>query len=123
MICVVKTDGYCLKILEDCNFSVNFHPKTAADTGPQGRRNLLVFAEGAVQSDGSVSANVHDDGGPLELNGTITVNPAQSLATLSGTLKERGEIPLGLKQALDQLVQLRGRDRSGRIPVDFEIAL
>jgi hypothetical protein len=39
---------------------------------------------------------------------------------LSGTLKERPDAPAALRSDLEGVVQLRGRDPQGRIPVDLE---
>ena len=61
--------------------------------------------------------------GLIQLAGTLNIAPAPGLATLSGTLKERGEPPPELRQALNSLVQLRGRDRQGQIPFDIEFTL
>ena len=36
---------------------------------------------------------------------------------------ERGELPASLRQQLDNLIQMRGRDPQGRIPLDIEFSL
>jgi hypothetical protein len=83
----------------------------------------LQFDPDAVHPDGTATATVRDLRGLIQLTGTLLISPAQNLATLSGTLKERGEPPPPLRQALNDLVQMRGRDPQGRIPVDLEFAL
>jgi hypothetical protein len=83
----------------------------------------LRFEPDAVHPDGTAAATVRDLRGLIQLNGTLVIAPAQGLATLSGTIKERGEPPAELRQALNNLVQMRGRDRQGQIPVDLEFAL
>jgi hypothetical protein len=81
------------------------------------------FEPDAVHPDGTAAATVRDLRGLIQLNGALVIAPAQGLATLSGTLKERGEPPAELRRALNNLVQMRGRDRQGQIPVDLEFAL
>jgi hypothetical protein len=63
----------------------------------------LRLAQGAVAADGSVTAQLTDTGGPLEAKAVI--RPDASAALLSD---------------LEGVVQLRGRDPQGRIPVDLE---
>jgi general secretion pathway protein N len=81
------------------------------------------FPADAVQADGTATAQVRDTGGPLQLQGTVSLAPAQSLATFTGAIKERGELPAALRQQLDNLMQMRGRDPQGRIPLDIEFSL
>ena len=83
----------------------------------------LQFDQDSVHPDGTASATVRDLRGLIQLNGTLSIAPAQNLATLTGALKERGEPPAELRQALNSLVQMRGRDRQGQIPVDLEFTL
>ena len=83
----------------------------------------ISFPADAVQPDGSAVAQVHDDGGPLQLQGTLSLVPAQGVANFTGTLKERGALPDALRQPLDNLLQLRGRDAQGRIPLDIEFSI
>jgi hypothetical protein len=42
---------------------------------------------------------------------------------LTGTLKERADAPAALIGQINNIAQLRGRDRQGRVPVDLELAL
>ena len=83
----------------------------------------LALPEGAIGADGNVSARITDTGGPLELQALIRYSANEHLGTLSGTLKERPGAPPALLSQLENLVQLRGRDPQGRIPVDLEFAL
>ncbi len=84
----------------------------------------VVFGPDAVQADGSATASVRDTGsGPLELAGTVSAQPAQGTATLSGTVKERGPMPPALTGQLQNLAQMRGRDAAGRIPLDIEFSI
>ena len=83
----------------------------------------MQFDPDSVHPDGTASATVRDLRGLIQLNGSLNIAPAQNLATLSGTIKERGEPPPELRRALNDLVQMRGRDRQGQIPVDIEFTL
>jgi hypothetical protein len=80
----------------------------------------LRLEEGAVGSDGTVTAHLADTGGPLEMKTLIHFSPLERTALLSGTLKERADVSAALRSELDGLSQLRGRDPQGRIPVDLE---
>src|SRR5580692_3986605 len=79
--------------------------------------------QGAVGSDGNVTAQLVDTGGPLEVQTLIHYSPSERTGTLSGTLKERPDAPAALRSQLENLSQLRGRDSQGRIPVDLELRL
>ncbi|MBS0612418.1 MAG: type II secretion system protein N [Proteobacteria bacterium] len=84
----------------------------------------LTFGPEAVQNDGTAIAQVSDAGsGPLQLSGTLTLAPAQSLATFSGKLKQREPLPGDLQQKINELAQMRGRDAQGRIALDIEFVL
>ena len=83
----------------------------------------LTLAPDAVQDDGTAVAQVSDAGGMLQLAGSLTLTPAQNLATFSGSIKERVPLPGALQQRINELAQMRGRDAQGRIPVEFEFAL
>jgi Type II secretion system (T2SS), protein N len=80
----------------------------------------LRLAAGAVAADGSVTAQLADAGGPLEMKAVISLSTKERTGMLSGTLRERPEAPPALLSDLEGLVQLRGRDSQGRIPVDLE---
>lgn len=82
----------------------------------------LALTPESVQPDGSAIAKVRDLGGPLELNGSLNIVPAQSLLTFSGTLKEREGLAPPLHQELENLAQMRGRDAQGRVPLEIEFA-
>ena len=80
----------------------------------------LRLAEGAIGADGSVTAQLTDTGGPLEAKAAIRLSTTEHTGMLSGTLKERPDAPAALLSDLEGVVQLRGRDPQGRIPVDLE---
>jgi hypothetical protein len=77
----------------------------------------------APAGDGAVTAQLVDTGGPLEVQTVIQYSPVERTGTLSGTLRERPDAPTALRNQLDNLSQLRGRDPQGRIPVDLEFHL
>ncbi len=80
----------------------------------------LRLAEGAVGADGSVTAQLTDTGGPLDAKAVIRLSAKERTGMLTGTLKERPDAPAALRSDLEGIVQLRGRDPQGRIPVDLE---
>jgi hypothetical protein len=80
----------------------------------------LRLAAGAVGGDGNVTAQLTDTGGPLEMKAVISLSPKERTGMLTGTLRERSEAPAALLSDLEGIVQLRGRDPQGRIPVDLE---
>jgi hypothetical protein len=84
---------------------------------------VLQLAPGAIASDGTITANLHDTGGPLEAQAQIRYAPATHTGMLSGTLKERAEASPALRTQLSSLSQLRPRDAAGRFPVDLEFTL
>jgi hypothetical protein len=79
------------------------------------------LADGAVGTDGTITAQVVDTGGPLDLQAVVRYAPSDRTATLTGTLRERPDAPAALRSQLENLSQLRGRDSQGRIPLDFEL--
>jgi hypothetical protein len=81
----------------------------------------LRLADGTVGADGSVTAQVVDTGGPLDVQAVVHYAPSDRTATLTGTLRERPDAPAALRSQLGNLSQLRGRDSQGRIPLDFEL--
>ena len=81
---------------------------------------VLQLAPGAIASDGTITANLDDTGGPLEAQALLRFSPATRTGMLSGTLKERPEASLSLRNQLSSLSQLRPRDGSGRFPVELE---
>jgi hypothetical protein len=83
----------------------------------------LRLAQDAVGADGSVTAQLTDTGGPLDMKAVIHYSSTDHTGLLSGTLRERSDAPAALRSQLENLVQLRGRDAQGRIPVDLELAL
>jgi len=96
---------------------------TQIDAGAELGSYDLVLAEGAVGADGSVTAQLVDAGGPLEVQALVHFSPNDLTCTLSGTVKERSGVPPALHSQLENLSQLRPRDPQGRIPVDLEFRL
>jgi len=80
----------------------------------------LRLAEDAVDSDGTVTSRLVDTGGPLDLQTLIHYSAKERTGLLSGTLRERADASPALRNQIDSLSQLRGRDPQGRIPVDLE---
>jgi hypothetical protein len=83
----------------------------------------LRLAQNAVGTDGSVTAQLTDTGGPLETKAVIHYSVTERTGLLSGTLKERPDAPAALLSELANLAQLQRRDPQGRIPVELEFAL
>jgi Type II secretion system (T2SS), protein N len=83
----------------------------------------LRLAEGAVGADGSVTAQLTDTGGPLDAKAVIRYSAPERTGLLTGTLRARADAPPALLEQLDSIVQMRGRDPQGRIPVDLEFAM
>jgi hypothetical protein len=81
---------------------------------------VLQLGPGGVGSDGSLSATLNDNGGPLEAQAQIRFSPATRTGLLSGTLKERPEASPALRNQLANLSQLHPRDSYGRFPVELE---
>jgi hypothetical protein len=69
------------------------------------------------------SGELTDTGGPLELRATIHYSAKDRIGQLSGTIKERADVPPALRNELSALTQLHARDAAGRIPVDLEFTL
>ncbi len=102
------------------NISVsNLASPQVADGADWGAYELRL-TPGAVAADGSISAELTDNGGPLEAVAHIRLSPFEHTGLLTGTVKERPEAPQGVRTQLDSLLQLRGQDSQGRIPVDLE---
>ncbi len=80
----------------------------------------LRLSEGSVGDDGSITAQLNDTGGPVELRANLRLSPAEHSGLLSGTLRERPDAPQGIRSQIDSLSQVRPRDAQGRIPVDLE---
>jgi len=83
---------------------------------------VLHLGNDAVDANGGVTGRISDAGGPLSVQGTIVVSPLQHTGTLSATIAERADASPNLRKELENLAQLRGRDRDGRIPVDLEFS-
>jgi hypothetical protein len=83
----------------------------------------LRFTPAPAGADGTLSAQLADTGGPLEVQAAIHYSAKEQTANLSGTVRERPDAPPALVSQLQNFSQLRGRDREGRIPVDLEFRL
>jgi len=83
---------------------------------------VLRLSPAAVDASGTITGELSDAGGPLAVLGTITVNPQQHTGLVSGTVQERADTPAELRRDLTDLVQMRGRDPQGRIPIDVEFS-
>ena len=83
---------------------------------------VLELGAAAIDANGTITAQVHDTGGPLRLEATVVLMPAQHSGTMSGTLKETGVTSPALAKEIAGLAQLRGRDAQGRIPIDLEFS-
>jgi hypothetical protein len=83
----------------------------------------LRLPEGAIGTDGSVTAQLTDTGGPLDVKAAIRYSAPERTGLLTGTLRERPDAPAALLDQLEGIVQMRGRDPQGRIPVDLEFSL
>jgi hypothetical protein len=81
---------------------------------------VLQLASGAVAADGTITAELNDTGGPVEVQAQIRLSPATRTGMFSGTLRERPEASPALRKQLGTLAQLRPRDASGRLPVELE---
>lgn len=82
----------------------------------------LRLADGAVDADGNVSAQLSDSGGPLDVRAAIHYSARERTCVLTGTIRERPNAPAALLSQLENLSQLRGRNPQGRIPVDMEFS-
>lgn len=83
---------------------------------------VLRLSPTAVDASGAITGQLSDAGGPLAVQGTITLTPQQHTGLVSGTLQERADAPAELRRDLADLVQMRGRDAQGRIPIDLEFS-
>jgi hypothetical protein len=83
----------------------------------------LQLDAGAVAADGTITANLNDTGGPLEVKAQIRYSPAARTGVLTGTIRERPEAAAELRNQLASLAQVRPRDAQGRFPVDLEFTL
>jgi hypothetical protein len=81
---------------------------------------VLQLAPASIAADGTLTATVTDNGGPVEAQAQIRFSPATRTGMLSGTLKERPEASPALRNQLNNLAQLRPRDSYGRFPVELE---
>jgi hypothetical protein len=82
----------------------------------------LRLPDGAVDSSGNVSAQLTDSGGPLDVEALVHYSASEHTGLLSGTVRERPGAPPALLGQLENLIQLRGRNPQGRIPVDLEFS-
>ena len=84
---------------------------------------VLHLAEGAVDADGNVTAQLKDTGGPVAVQTLIRYSTKERTGLLTGTLQERPGAPAALLSQLENVSQLRGRDAQGRVPVELEFSL
>lgn len=80
----------------------------------------LNFPEDSIGPDSSATAKLTDRGGPVQVQALIRLSPKERTGMISGTVMTRAEASRALRQELDNLAQLRGRDSQGRIPVEVE---
>jgi hypothetical protein len=78
----------------------------------------LQFPEQAGAGDGSLTAQLSDTGGPLQVQATINYSAKTRSAVLSGSLRARPDAPPALLRQLQSVS--RGRDPYGPIPIDLE---
>jgi general secretion pathway protein N len=83
---------------------------------------VLQWGSHAVDPKGVVTGELQDAGGPLQVQGTLTLTPQQRSGMVSGTIQERPGAPAELHKDLEDLARMRGRDSQGRIPVDLEFS-
>jgi hypothetical protein len=83
---------------------------------------VLHFDGAGAKGDGAISAQISDDGGPLQAHGIVTLTPQSHTGMLSVTLRERPAATPALRKSLEDLAQLRSRDAEGRIPLEIEFA-
>jgi hypothetical protein len=83
----------------------------------------LRLPEGAVAADDTVSAQLMDTGGPLDVQAVLHYSAKERTGILTGTVRERSDAPPALHSQLESLSQLRARDPQGRIAVELEFAL
>jgi hypothetical protein len=83
----------------------------------------LRLPEGAVAADGNVSAQLMDTGGPLDVQAALHYSAKERTGLLTGTIRERPDVPPALHSQMESLAQLRPRDPQGRIAVELEFAL
>jgi hypothetical protein len=117
----VKTDFTRLQSIRGKIETDNLSSDRIAD-GSEIGNYVLSFGEGAVAADGNLTAGLNDAGGPLEVQAQIQFSPATRTGILSGTLKERPEASLGLRNQLASLAQIRPKDSAGRFPVELEFS-
>jgi hypothetical protein len=80
----------------------------------------LHFNNPAADAPGVIEGQIQDTAGPLEVHALLTLTPRSRLSTLRGTARERPSAPPALRQALEDLAQLRPRDAQNRIPLEME---
>lgn len=83
---------------------------------------VLRVGDAAADAAGAIVGQLSDDGGPVDLKGTVTLTPQQHTGLISGTLRERADVPAVLRKNLADLAAMRGRDAEGRIPIDLEFS-
>ncbi len=82
----------------------------------------LHFNNPAAAAPGLIEGQIQDTAGPLEVHAVLTLTPRTRVSTLRGTVRERPAAPPALRQALEDLAQLRPRDAQNRIPLEIEFS-
>jgi Type II secretion system (T2SS), protein N len=115
----LRTDFATLKSIRGTIETNDLSSERIAEGGDLGSY-VLQLGDAAVAPDGSLTANLRDAGGPLEVQAQIRLSPGTRSGVFSGTLKERPEASPALRNELNSLAQLKARDSAGRFPVELE---
>ncbi len=83
---------------------------------------VLHLGDAAVDANGAVTAHISDAGGPLRVQGTITISPQLHTGMLSGTIQERAEMPETCARKSRTSRSCGAVTARGRIPVDLEFS-
>ncbi|HUX73913.1 MAG TPA: type II secretion system protein N [Steroidobacteraceae bacterium] len=83
--------------------------------------NYLVHFDDAEARPGeALTAQISDVGGPLQVRATLSIDARRRRGMLTGTLIARPAAPAQLRSAVAELAKVRGRDATGRVPLDVE---
>jgi hypothetical protein len=83
----------------------------------------LHFADVAITPGADATAELADNGGPLEVQASIHLSADGRTGMLTGTIRARPEASPALRAQVASLGQLHAYDAKGRIPVDLEFTL
>jgi hypothetical protein len=83
---------------------------------------VVHFPAQAIDAAGNLNGEAQDVDGPFKVQGAIMIAPQQRSGSAQGTLQERGGLSAPLRTLIDNMVQMRGRDVQGRIPIDVEFS-